>query len=532
MAIAVAQEVVSGASLTAGPSTTIAASITPGGAGSILFGLFKGQSAAAITATVSDSVNGAWTVLDTIGLASAGEAWCVSAYVQNASASACTVTATFSGSMTQLGALVIEITGGKTSGALADHNALRAVSGGSGSTDSITSGNVTTGSQPALVVGFVTDDGSGATASAGTGFTAGSNHWGGSGDLSFYESQRVTVTGTYAVTATPTSFADTWLTNGAIFLELGAGGATNPPFDQQPARRPVRVLLPSARQTEVPPQVGVKTGTGPWDQQGRVARALVRLPSARQTEVPPQIGVKTGTGPWEQQGQVRPALVRLPSAQQTTVPPQLATVAAPPPVFSPTSAKLIYLPHAPQQTEVPPQLGVFTGSGLPDQQGRVSLVTALRPQAQQAEVPPVPTAAALPPVDPAQRVAMLRVGAPARATDAMPPPPVALPPPDAQQRVTMRLLAPRNANADGLPPRPPTVFAGILDIQPVRWLRRLVKGFVDAVWWPQTATIVVPFQPGPFTIVPVDVVLSIKASGDELTVVPVDVVLTIREVAA
>lgn len=210
MAIAVAQQVsnpAAGSSLSVATGTTQTVSITPS-AGSTLVVLTRGEGGS-LTVTVSDPTNGSYTQLDS---ATAFSQYNWTTFIkQNVVGSTVTITATWSATNVNRGIIVLEITGATTSGGAQAH----IVATGGNST-----GNMTVGTAPALVIGFAAGA-VGSSFTAGSGYTSGTVCWSSSGDSHLPENKRVTSTGSQAATFTGGGSSDVFF--GVVLTEAAAG---------------------------------------------------------------------------------------------------------------------------------------------------------------------------------------------------------------------------------------------------------------------------------------------------------------------
>lgn len=214
------------ANLTGGPFTQ---AFTPSGPGSIIH-VYVIQDDFPTDCAVSDSVNGAYTQLDQITEALTNGFLCTQAYFPNASASTVTITLTMTGGTPNAVYLtILEITGASAA-PLDGHTAQLQSSPGTG-TNAVTSGNVTSAKQPALVLGAAELSGfSDASISPGTGFTQPVAN-------QFYlciESLRVTSAGTQAATFTTTAGTTASVNFVVVYDELGSGGGGTAPIPVTP----------------------------------------------------------------------------------------------------------------------------------------------------------------------------------------------------------------------------------------------------------------------------------------------------------
>jgi len=217
--IAVAQEVVNPATLSGSSATTQTVSITPSSGSTLACGCIGVGTATTVTFT--DSASGTWNTIKNVFNSPLVLG---SGYRENVGSGALTVTATYNASDHHLGCKCTELTGGKTSsiidGTPAGQFQLNVGTG----TDAITSGNVTSSNQPALVWGICANYGNNKNPAAGTGFTSTRVDW--ATDLGGVrvEYKRVTATGTQAATYTGPS-TDSWITHTAAFDEAAVGGS-------------------------------------------------------------------------------------------------------------------------------------------------------------------------------------------------------------------------------------------------------------------------------------------------------------------
>lgn len=220
--IAVAQETCDPATgAMSGSATTIVSSSVTISSGSLLVAVATNASGNTVS-SCSDSVNGTtgWSIAKqvtnsplTLGLA----------YRENMASGTITVTCTFSASSTLRGIKLLEITGAKTSSSIDGTPAGQfQLNVGTGS-DAITSGNLTTAAQPAMVVGVSMNYGNNINPAAGTGFTSTRVDWNTDVGGCRIEYKRVTATGTQAATYTGPS-TNSWITLGAAFDEAAGGG--------------------------------------------------------------------------------------------------------------------------------------------------------------------------------------------------------------------------------------------------------------------------------------------------------------------
>lgn len=230
MAIGVAQVVVNPEPLVSGTGSTTHTVTATVAAGSKLLCYSQLLASTTLTNVTDDQggsvAGGQWTILDQIA---GGISIACAARTASTSAGSITVTFTFAASASWHGSALMEITG---AGNLVTH-AAQAQSGVGTGTDAISSGNMTIpgGTGPCLVAGFIHNFNAGQTSTAGTGFTGPTQYWVAASEALRPEWQRVTSTGTFAVTGTGSALSD-WRTAGAIFEEAAAAAPV-----LRPARR-------------------------------------------------------------------------------------------------------------------------------------------------------------------------------------------------------------------------------------------------------------------------------------------------------
>jgi len=227
--IAVAQETCTPAtgSMSGSATTIVSGSITVS-SGSLLVAVATNASGFTIS-SFSDSVNGTtgWNIAKqvtnaplTLGMG----------YRENMASGTLTVTATFSSSSNLRGIKLLEITGAKTSSSIDGTPAGQFQLNVGTGTDAITSGNLTSSNQPAMVVGASMNYGNNKNPAAGTAFTSTRVDWNTDVGGCRLEYKRVTATGTQAATYTGPS-TDSWITLVATFDEAAGGGGG--PLDGQ-----------------------------------------------------------------------------------------------------------------------------------------------------------------------------------------------------------------------------------------------------------------------------------------------------------
>lgn len=189
-------------------------------AGSVLLLFVTWGNEFAISSVVG-SLNGAYSLLDAGVNTGGDQAVAGYAFINSASGSE-TVTVTFAGVVDFRAIWLEEITGAGT-GAIDAHGTRNQIAAGTG-TDAVTSGNVTSTTQPALVFGFSYEDG-GVSTNTGTGFTSAGTGWGTSARS---EAKRVTATGTQVATFTAQAGqgASDMITFVVVIDEAGAGGGS------------------------------------------------------------------------------------------------------------------------------------------------------------------------------------------------------------------------------------------------------------------------------------------------------------------
>lgn len=233
MAIGVAQETCTPATggMT-GSGTTFASSSITVAAGSILVAVAVGVTGTNVTG-FSDSVNG-------------GTGWSVAKVVNNAplvvamgwryfsTGQTVTVTATYNATTDHRGIKLLEVTGAVTPGALDGTPAGQFQLNVATTTDAVTSGNLTTSVQPALVIGACMNFGNNNNAATGTGFTSTRVDWNTDVGGCRIEYKRVTATGTQAATYTAPSI-QSWITLAIAFDEAPAAGQV--PWPPQTTRQ-------------------------------------------------------------------------------------------------------------------------------------------------------------------------------------------------------------------------------------------------------------------------------------------------------
>jgi hypothetical protein len=169
--------------------------------------------------TCADSLNGSYTQLDLIDDTITNGFLVAQFCFINTAAGADTITLTLTPNAGAVYITVLEITGGATT-AIDVHGGQLQASPGTG-TDAVTSGNVTSTAQPALVLGAAELSGfSDTSISVGTGFAS-------AVAAGFYlniESKRVTATGTQAATFTTTAGTVGGVNLVAVYDEAGGGG--------------------------------------------------------------------------------------------------------------------------------------------------------------------------------------------------------------------------------------------------------------------------------------------------------------------
>lgn len=219
MAIAIAQ-VVHLLGIAAGDSISQAITVSQG---SLLVALGCGLLGTTNTLTFGDDVGGgSWLPLVNLVPANAIRK---SSYREGLNAGTYTVSGTFgSANWIDRTLTLIEITGAQTSGSL-DQTTGQHQETATGA-DSVTSGNPSaTTSATCLVLGLAINYNDSKNASAGTGFTAASGSpFASDGNDVSVESKRVTVTGVYPATFTPSVGGSAWDTQVAIFREAAAAG--------------------------------------------------------------------------------------------------------------------------------------------------------------------------------------------------------------------------------------------------------------------------------------------------------------------
>jgi hypothetical protein len=189
-----------------GSATTIATStsITPG-ASSSFFWATTYQHASAQTVSVAGNSN---TYTQTASVHEGSVAYGMHCgYVKAANAGATTATATFSASVAERGILLVEYTGLEVVGTIfgaGESVGLYSFAAGT-ATNAWTSGNITPGAQPAVLIGIGRTINFGTDFAAGTslGFTGRSSCWDMFGaDTAYFEDVRLTSTSVVAATFT------------------------------------------------------------------------------------------------------------------------------------------------------------------------------------------------------------------------------------------------------------------------------------------------------------------------------------------
>jgi len=152
-----------------------------------------------------------------------------------------TVTCTFAASCSLRGIKLLEITGAKTASALDGTPAGQFQLNVGTGTDAITSGNLTTANQPAMVVGACMNYGNNRDPAAGTGFTSTRTDWSTDVGGCRLEYKRVTATGTQAATYTGPAI-DSWITLAAAFDEAATATGVVPDSPGPPIKPAARPL--------------------------------------------------------------------------------------------------------------------------------------------------------------------------------------------------------------------------------------------------------------------------------------------------
>lgn len=216
-------------SISGGSSTTVASgnSDTAITAGNALFWIVAYNAASARTITMAGNSNTYTEVgnfRDTT--TQIGLIW---GYAENVNGGTTELTATFNASVSSRSICFAEYSGlridGTIYGANEDAEGNQATPGTG--TDGVTTGNITPGQQPGVLVGFAFDVIAGNTPNSGTGFTDRGGVWvfGGANNFARLEDKRVTSTSAVAATFTATN--NQRHLSAAIFLrEVVAGGAT------------------------------------------------------------------------------------------------------------------------------------------------------------------------------------------------------------------------------------------------------------------------------------------------------------------
>lgn len=93
---------------------------------------------------------------------------------------------------------------------------------GNSGANSVTSGNMTPGAQPALIVALAADNNTNTAPNAGTGFTSAGSTFGFAGVSATIESKRITSTTPVAATFTPNNASGDWCVQAMILTESGA----------------------------------------------------------------------------------------------------------------------------------------------------------------------------------------------------------------------------------------------------------------------------------------------------------------------
>jgi len=220
--ITAVQEVVNPTTLAGTSTTTQTVTITGVHSGAILAAFAETwmNDATVTTATMADNQNGSWTVVDTID---SNAARCFTGYFANSASGSVTLTVTYSRSVQWTGISIFEITGGATASPLAGH-ASQKVSFTT-ATDNATSGNMTLSSGAGLIVGWLMNENTSATVTAGTGFSSFGTFWSSGNQTLRGEYQRKASPGTYAATWTLGS-SQTACAQALIFKEASAGTTT------------------------------------------------------------------------------------------------------------------------------------------------------------------------------------------------------------------------------------------------------------------------------------------------------------------
>src|SRR5262245_26839828 len=214
----------------AASATTITVTLTPT-AGNLLVFCVSGDALDTTSIALSDNLGSHNTfsqISTDLVTASGSDQRCAWYYAENCKGGATTFTATFSAGTRFRTFYVGEYSGIATSGSFL--NGARAEQGNPGTgTDAVSSGNANATSQPALVWGFSMDIFTGATPTAGTGFTSRTGVWSTNTTLGRPEDKRVTSTGNVAATFTTTAGTDSHGTGVGIFAEAATAATSDPP---------------------------------------------------------------------------------------------------------------------------------------------------------------------------------------------------------------------------------------------------------------------------------------------------------------
>lgn len=207
----------------AASATTITVTLTPT-AGNLLVFCITGDALDTVSIALSDNL-GSHNTFVQIGTdlvtAPGSDQRCAWYYAENCKGGATTFTATFSAGTRFRAIYVGEYSGIATTSSFLNGARAENASPGTG-TDAVTSGNANATSQPALVWGFALDIFTGATPSAGTGFTARTGVWSTNTCLGRPEDKRVTATGNVAATFTTTVGTDSHGVGVGIFAEAAS----------------------------------------------------------------------------------------------------------------------------------------------------------------------------------------------------------------------------------------------------------------------------------------------------------------------
>lgn len=215
-------------SISGGSSTTVASGASDSNvtAGNALFWIVAYSAASARTITMAGNSNTYTEVgnfRDTT--TQIGIIW---GYAENVNGGSTELTATFSAAVSSRSIMFAEYSGLRTDGTIygTDEDAQGNQATPGTGTDGITTGNITPGEQPGVLIGFGFNVIAGNTPNSGTSFTDRGGVWtfGGANNFARLEDRRITATSPVAATLTATN--NQRHLSAAIFLrEVAAGGA-------------------------------------------------------------------------------------------------------------------------------------------------------------------------------------------------------------------------------------------------------------------------------------------------------------------